>query len=115
MRKLIVPLIAALTILSVAGLSFAKANPEASKAAKPRTFYGQVVSVNQEAKTLTVKKTGWLRKPKELTFSIEEKAAPTLADLKPGDRVKVTYIKEDGKLLAQTLSKTQPKAGKAGY
>lgn len=115
MRKLIVLLIAALTIFSVAGMSFAKANPEASKAAKPRTFYGEVVSVNQETKTLTVKKTGWLRKSKELTFSVEEKAAPTLADLKPGDRVKVTYIKEDGKLLAQMLSKTQSKVSKTSY
>ncbi|MFN3477561.1 MAG: copper-binding protein [Candidatus Methylomirabilales bacterium] len=125
MRKLIVLPLAALTILFFASSSFAQAAPgeklapaefaklakaETPKAAKPKSLIGEVVSVDQQAKTVTVKKAG--RKLKELTFAVEEKAAPMLADLKPGDRVRVTYVKAEGKLTAKAIVRTPRKAGK---
>lgn len=132
MGKLIVLPLAALTILSFASSSFAQATPdeksapaefaklakaETPKAAKPKSLIGEVVSVDQQGKTVTIKTAGRRmrrmpppRKPKELTFAMEEKAAPMLADLKPGDRVRVTYVKTEGKLTANAIVKTLPEA-----
>lgn len=117
MKKLIVLLIAALTTLSFASLSFAQAKPaetavqekaaepakpEAPKAAKPRSLTGEVVSADSKTKTLVVKKMV-KGEPKEFTFVVEEKASPQLADLTSGDQVRVTYVKEDGKLIAKSI------------
>jgi Cu/Ag efflux protein CusF len=117
MKKLIVLLIAALTTLSFASLSFAQAKPvetavqekaaepakpEAPKAAKPRSLTGEVVSADSTAKTLVVKKMV-KGEPKEFTFVVEEKASPKLAALTTGDQVRVTYVKADEKLIAKSI------------
>lgn len=120
MRKLIVVLIATLTIACFAGPSFAQATtaqqPAQTKATEPAKaempqatklhhLIGEVVSVNQAAKTVEIKHM--VRgKEKEATFTAEEQAAPTLATLKPGDRVKISYQRANGQLLAQSIAET---------
>jgi hypothetical protein len=121
MKKFIVLLIAVLTTFSLATPSSAQAKPEkepvyrgygeqvksvAPKAAKLKTLTTRVVSVGHAAKTLTVMKTGWLRR-QEVTFTVQEQAAFHLADLEPGDWVDVTYAEADGKLIAHAIVRSQ--------
>jgi Cu/Ag efflux protein CusF len=61
-----------------------------------------VVSVDQNAKTFTVKKGA---KGKEMTFTAQGDAADRLSDLKEGDRVKVSYKKDHGQYLATEIAK----------
>ncbi len=84
------------------------ATPESTKAAdakaiRLRHLRVEVVAIDQDAKTLTVKRMG--RRPKELTFSVEPDATTALTDLKPGERIKVGYIETGGKLMAKTIDK----------
>jgi Cu/Ag efflux protein CusF len=62
-----------------------------------------VVSVDQSAKTLTVKKGA---KGKEMTFTVQDNATPRLSDLKEGDRVKVSYKKDHDQLMATDIAKS---------
>ena len=115
MMKRIVPVVAALAIVSQAGIALAQATPaakpvaaEATKPApvtapKARTLTGEVVSVDPKAETLTVKRAGGY-KSKEYTFAVEKDAVSALSDLKPGDRVRVTYTQaEGGRMTAKAL------------
>lgn len=61
-----------------------------------------VVSVDQNAKTFTVKKGA---KGREMTFTAQGDAADRLSDLKEGDRVKVSYKKDHGQFMATEISK----------
>ena len=126
MRKLSILLMAVATTVSFAGSSLAQAKTagqpthgkmaalakaETPMAAKPHRLAGEVVAVDQAAKTVTVK--FMVRKhPKEATFTADEQAAPRLADLKPGDRVRVGYHKEQGQLIAHSLVGTSHKASR---
>jgi len=118
-------LTAGLAILSVTGLALAQtqaappatatppaaaAPAAASTAAKPaakaaglKHMAGEVVSVSADSKSLTVKHTG-KKKAKELTFSLSGDAAAHVGDFKPGDSVRVGYVQEAGKLVAQTVT-----------
>jgi Cu/Ag efflux protein CusF len=126
MRTLIVVLIAALTIVFFAGPSFAQAmtaqqpaqtkvtepaKPEMPKATRLHHLIGEVVSVDQAAKTVEIKHTV-KGKEKEATFTVGEQAAPTLATLKPGDRVKISYQRANGQLTAQSIAETHRGASK---
>lgn len=71
---------------------------------------GEVVSVNQEAKQLTVKQSGWFTS-KEMTFTVAEQATPMLAELQPGDEVKVGYFELDGQLIASVISRAPAEEG----
>jgi len=66
------------------------ATQDATKAAG-KNLAGELVSVEQAAKTVTVKHIVD-SKPMQLTMSVEDSAIATLAQLKPGDQVKVTYV-----------------------
>ncbi len=120
MMKRVVPLMAALAIVSQSGIALAQATPaekplagEAAKptkapvtASKPRYLSGEVVSVDQKAETLTVKRTV-SQKSKEYTFAVEKDAVSALSDLKPGDRVRVTYTRaEGGRMMAKAIVNT---------
>jgi len=127
MKKLFIVPLAVLVAFSFASLSFAqakpaekpaapqampageKAAPAEKPAAKPKSkvTQGEVVSADPAAKTLVVK-----TKDKELSFSVEEKAAKVLADLKAGDRVRVSYSEVDGKLTAKSVKKVKMAAKK---
>lgn len=126
MRKRIFLPMAVLMTLSFAGLTLAQpttaeppahgkmagaAKSEASKAGRLRRLAGEVVAVDQTAKTVTVKHM--VRgKPKEATFHVGEKATRALGDLQPNDRVRLRYDKEQGRLIAQSIVKTSHQASK---
>jgi sulfite reductase alpha subunit-like flavoprotein len=143
MRKVLVLLTATLMTLSLAGLGLAQSPaapppatgtpPTAStppttetpaqpvmpsrskrggKAEGVRHMAGAVVSVNAETKSLTVQRTG-KKKSKEMTFTLTGDAAGHLTDYKPGDSVRVSYMDEAGKLVAQSVTHGKH-AGKAG-
>lgn len=114
-------LLVALAILGFAGAGLAQtsqarepasgkelqpAKPKVAQAAKARRVVGEVVAVDTEARTVTIKKLG--KKPEELTFAVEQSGAGALSELKPGDRLRITYVTADGKLLAKTIKKTAP-------
>ncbi len=126
MMKRVVPLMAALAIVSQSGIALAQATPaekpSAGEAAKPtkapvtaskaRYLTGEVVSVDQKAESLTVKRTV-SQKSKEYTFAVEKDAVSALSDLKPGDRVRVTYTRaEGGRMMAKAIVNTSPTAKK---
>jgi hypothetical protein len=90
-RKIGIGLVAVLVALSLTSLSFA--------AVKQAT--GEVVSINQAMKSIVVWTQG-----QELAFSVEEKAAPALTGLKPGDMVTVQYTEADGKRIAKAIKKS---------
>ena len=126
MKKLIIVLMAGLAMLCFAGPSFAQATmpgqptggnvaalpkAETPQTASPHRLIGKVESVDQAAKTMKIK--FMVRKsPREATFTVADQAAPTLAELKPGERVWVGYQKEQGRLVAQSIAEAHPKAGK---
>lgn len=76
--------------------------PEKPKAKRTR---GEVVSVDPATSTLVVKVKPKKGEAKEMTFTAGEKAAKGLTDLKAGDKVNVTYMEEDGKLIAKSIRK----------
>jgi Cu/Ag efflux protein CusF len=119
MKKGMVLFAGALATLSLCGLAFAQTTTPATKeptketaapAQKPaahkiqaRHLTAEVVSVNPEAKTLTVKRGA---KGKELTFTVESGAAAHLGDLKAGDQVRVGYIHIHNQLMAKDIVKS---------
>jgi len=135
MKRVFVLLTAALTIFSLTGLVFAQgqtapptiatpptaatpAQPAKPPAAKPagkvagvKHMAGEVVSVNADTKSLTVKHRG-KKKAKELTFTLTGNAAGHLTDFKPGDSVRVAYVDEAGKLVAQSVTRRKHAAKK---
>ena len=123
MRKVLVLLTAALMVLSATGLALAQtqttppttATPAAAKlaakAAGVRHMLGEVVWANTDTKTLTVKHTS-KKKIKELTFSLTGDAALHVMNYKPGDSVRVTYVDEAGKLIAQSVTPSKKAAKK---
>jgi Cu/Ag efflux protein CusF len=91
------------------------AAPESTKAAEAkamrlRHLRVEVVAIDQDAKTLTVKRMG--RRAKELTFNVETEATTALTDLKPGERIRVGYVETGGKLMAKTIDKAPQPAKK---
>jgi Cu/Ag efflux protein CusF len=126
MRKLTVLPMAILMMLSSAGLSFTQpttskpptqgkvaemSQAETPKAARLHHLTGEVVAVDQTAKTVTIRHM--VRgQPKEATFNVEKNAAPVLGNLKPNDRVRLSYVKEQGQLTAQSIVETHHKARK---
>jgi Cu/Ag efflux protein CusF len=125
MRQLVVPM-AMLMMLSCAGLSLAQptateppaqgkmAQTGTTKTSSPTRLHhlaGEVVAVDRTAKTVTIKHVV-AGKAREATFNVEEKAAASLANLQPNDRVKLSYSKEQGRLMAQSIVETYHKVSK---
>lgn len=126
MKKLAVLLMAATVTLALASVSFAlakaaepsapwqvaqAAKAQAATTAKAHRLTGEVVSVDQAAKTMTLKYMV-RKRSHEATFAVEDQAAPTLANLKPDDRVKVRYHKDQGRLIADSIVATSRKASR---
>src|SRR5919108_3152742 len=123
MRKRVVLPMAVLMMLACAGLSLAQpttaAQPaqgkmaqmgkaETSSPAGLHRLTGEVVAVDQTAKTVTIKHM--VRgQPKEASFNVEENAAPALVNLKPNDWVRLSYYKEQGRLTAQSIVESHRK------
>ena len=60
---------------------------------------GDVVSVDQNAKTLTVKKGGL--RSKEITFQVEDPAV--LANVHTGEEVRIGYVKQGSQMIAREI------------
>jgi hypothetical protein len=73
------------------------------KATGLRHMGGEVVSVNAEGRTMTVKHIG-KKKTKQLTFTLTGDAAAHATDFKPGDSVRVGYAGDMWALVAQTVT-----------
>jgi Cu/Ag efflux protein CusF len=129
MRKAVVLCTAALAALALVAPAFAQGTaPAATTTAPPTTpptratapapvaspatpsvkvtrhLTGEVVAVNPDAKTLTVKRHAWGRK---LTFAVEGDAAAQLGDLKTGDKVTIGYGRAHRQLVAGDIVKSQ--------
>ncbi len=114
MQKTTAWLATTLTALTLVGPAIAAAPPttsstpaaEPSKAAAPKTMRtrhlaAEIVSVDQGGRTVTVKHG---RNAKETTFAVEGDAAARLADLKPGDHVRIGYVDNQGQMTAKTIT-----------
>ncbi len=119
MKSFWVTLVAFLVALSLTAPAFAQTKPgEKAKPAKPAAtaekpakaepakrhqVTGEIVSVDAAAKTVVVK-----HKEKEMTFTVTEKAAKALADVKAGDKATVKYTEAEGKFTARSIMKAKP-------
>lgn len=74
------------------------------KPAHLKILRGELVSVDEFAKTLTVRHIVD-NKAHEITFSAEGKALAALAKIKPGDHLKVTYAQIGERPVATTITK----------
>jgi hypothetical protein len=81
------------------------------KTMRTHQILGEIVSIDQAGKTLTVK-PGTSKSAKDMVFTAEGGAAAALADLKPGDHVKVSYQGGQGRLTAKTVAKNEHVAKK---
>ena len=108
-------LVAAVAVPALAGPGFAQTSKPAAPAVTPavaqdaakvagKSLAGELVSVDQAAKTVTVKHMVD-SKPMQLTMNVEDTAIATLAQLKPGDQVKVTYVEMGGKRIVKSIVK----------
>ena len=112
MKTLKFLMVAAVAVPALTGSAFAQApkpatppaHAEDAAKAAPKSFTGELVVADQAAKTVTVKHMvdG---KPMQLTFGVEDGALPTLAGLKPGDQVKVTYVEMGDKRIIRSIVK----------
>ena len=112
-------LVAAVAVPAIAGPGFAQttkpattpAAPAAAPAATPdaakttaKNLAGELVSVDQAAKTVTLKHMVD-SKPMQLTMAVEDGAMASLAQLKPGDQVKVSYVEMGEKKVIKSIVK----------
>ena len=112
-------LVAAVAVPAIAGPGFAQttkpATTPAAPAAAPATtpdvakataknLAGELVSVDQAAKTVTLKHMVD-SKPMQLTMAVEDGAMASLAQLKPGDQVKVSYVEMGEKKVVKSIVK----------
>jgi Cu/Ag efflux protein CusF len=105
--------VAALAIPAVAGPAIAQtpkpatpapaASEDAAKAA-PKSLAGEFVAADQAAKTVTVKHMVD-KKATQVTFGVDEAMFAMLAQLKPGDPVKVTYVEMGEKRIIKSIVK----------
>ena len=121
MKNMIKILVVALTTLSFSTLGFAQAKPatpatpatpaapateKKSEKAKTHQATGEVTALDAKAGTFEVKE-----KDKELKLSATSKSAKSsLAKLKVGDMVKVSYTEKDGKMIASSVKAEAKKA-----
>lgn len=83
---------------------------EAEPQAFPGNLTGEVVSVDTGVRRMTVKQSGSFTS-EEITFAVAEPVAPVLAELQPGDRVTVGYVRAHGHLIARAISKVPAEPG----
>src|SRR5437899_12682445 len=121
MRRFLVLPFVATVLLAMVGPSVAQAKPgtmpEAAatltKPARVRQLVGSIVSVDTQSKTVVVQRTA-KGKSQEYTFAADKDAAAALAQLKPGERVRVSYIEENGRMTAEkTPTSATPRRSRA--
>src|SRR5262245_37781420 len=113
-------LVAAVAVPAIAGPGFAQTTkpattpaapaaapattPDAAAKATDKNLAGELVSVDQAAKTVTLKHMVD-SKPMQLTMAVEDGAMASLAQLKPGDQVKVSYVEMGEKKVVKSIVK----------
>jgi|WetSurMetagenome_2_1015567.scaffolds.fasta_scaffold45300_2 hypothetical protein len=123
--KTLMTFVAALAAVAIfAGASFAQAPatpaapaPSAPKAATPapaaqapakapvvQNITGEFVAMDKAAKTVTVKHVVD-NKPTQITLGVDDTMLTALAQIKPGDKLKVTYEELSGKFVAKAIVK----------
>lgn len=109
-RLIALPCIVVLTVLALVGPSFAQAMHEtkspaqsSGQVAKSHHLTGKIVSVDAQAKTFVVERVA-KGKSREYTFAADKDAVQALAQLKPGDRVRVSYIKVKEGMTAERIT-----------
>ena len=109
----IVPL-AALVALSVAWPLAAQSQSGTVVVTKPTAkalgthhLAGEVVSVNAESSSITVRHVA-KKKFRLMTFALTGDAAAHMSDFKTGDAVKVAYVDDAGRLVAQSIVRSTP-------
>jgi Cu/Ag efflux protein CusF len=78
------------------------ATPAPAKMDAVKTLAGEIVSMDQGARTVTVKHMDD-KKPVQMTLSVEDPSIFT--QFKPGDHVKVTYAEMGDKRVARSIVK----------
>ncbi len=116
MKKILSLTLAAAAVVAMAAPSLAQAakgtsatppaaaTKEPAKAAPVKNLTGEFVSMDKAAKTVIVKSM-IDKKAAQITFSVDEVMLATLAQLKPGDKVKVSYEEMGDKFIAKTIVK----------
>jgi Cu/Ag efflux protein CusF len=88
-----------LTTLMVATPTLAREDKSTKAESRLSHVKGEVVSVDQTAKTLTVKKGGL--RHKELTFQVDDPAQ--LANVQRGQTVRVGYVKQGEQMIVKEI------------
>lgn len=79
------------------------AMPEVVPEVFPRNLTGQVVWVDNGSRRMTVEQSGGITSEK-VTFAVAEPAAPMLAELQPGDLVRLGYVEAHGQFIARAIT-----------
>lgn len=114
MRKLTVLPFAALTAVLVGaasghatsglGQTMEAAKPEVRSYASLKNVTGDVVSIDKEQRTMTIKESRFFRS-EEVTFAVAEPLVSILDTLRPDDQVTVSYVEAHGHLIAKRITK----------
>ena len=88
----------------VIGLALTLSTPNMTTA-QERQMTARVMRVNRDAQALVVKAITPDGREMDSVFSVQEAAASALADLRPGEMVRVTYVSVDGVLRASRIEK----------
>jgi Cu/Ag efflux protein CusF len=75
-----------------------------AKAPVVQNITGEFVAMDKAAKTVTVKHVVD-NKPTQITLGVDDTMLTALAQIKAGDKVKVTYEEMGGKFVAKTIVK----------
>jgi Cu/Ag efflux protein CusF len=110
MKKFVAFAVAVAAVPALVGPSFAQtekkpAAPAATEAEKKpamKSLAGEIVTMDQGARTFTLKHMAD-QKPVQMTFSVEDPAV--FAQFKPGDHVKVTFAEMGDKRVARSVVK----------
>src|ERR1043166_8358851 len=100
--------IALVGIVTIVGAGVALAASETK--ARVQHLTGTVVSVNEQTKTVTVKPAR--RNGHDQTFVADKVGAAALANLKPGERVRISYTESAGHITAESITALTHTAGK---
>jgi len=97
----------------VIGLAVTLGTPDMTIAQdQVRQMTARVMRVNRDAQALVVKAITPDGREMDNVFSVQEAAASALADLRPGEMVRVTYVSVDGVLRALRIEKAPEGAPK---
>lgn len=108
MRKISYVLALIITMVFIAGVSFAAEAKKEDKAPKEKVVVAKGEVTKVDAATITIKKAG--KTPEEITLNVSPetvvkigKEKKALADIKVGDKVKCSYVKDT--MAAKSISK----------